>query len=224
MEINSHNSDYFEKSTDRAGSLLLEVKITREEMEKETRTFIEATKNFSLEWIQREVHTDRSHLKGKESYYENIKAGKIRLGELPCPDNLPFRIREIVEMHLNRDDYWVHRKELSHADISRDYLEFKKEKIRKDLTSNIRMILGCAAEIFADFKDESNNSRENKVWVKERGKRKYICILRFSDEMTASLERYFAMLEDLFALEYEIREIEKKENKEIEKNIEDEES
>ena len=127
-------------------------------------------------------------------------------------------------MHLNRDDYWVHRKELPHADISRDYLEFKKEKIRKDLTSNIRMILGCAAEIFADFKDESNNSRENKVWVKERGKRKYICILRFSDEMTASLERYFAMLEDLFALEYEIREIEKKENKEIEKNIEDEES
>jgi len=70
------------------------------------------------------------------------------------------------------------------------------------------MILGCAAEIFSDAK---NKNTEDKVWVRERGKRKYICILRFSDEMTASLNRYFSMLEELFVLEYEMnKELKKK--------------
>jgi hypothetical protein len=75
------------------------------------------------------------------------------------------------------------------------------------------MILGCAAEIFADLKDEDP---EDRVWVKERGRRKYVCILRFSDEMTASLDRYFSMLEELLVLGNEVNEIEKK-NKEKER-------
>ena len=88
------------------------------------------------------------------------------------------RIPLIVEENLNRDEYWEHRSQLLQTDISNDYLEFKKEKIRKYLTSSIRMILGCAAEIFADLKNENSVDR---VWVKEHGRRKYVCILRFSD-------------------------------------------
>jgi hypothetical protein len=71
------------------------------------------------------------------------------------------------------------------------------------------MILGCAAEIFTDLKDENHEAREDRVWVKERGRQKYICILRFSDEMTASLDRYFTMLEELFFLDHKIKEVEK---------------
>ncbi|AKB73380.1 hypothetical protein MSLAZ_0119 [Methanosarcina lacustris Z-7289] len=67
------------------------------------------------------------------------------------------------------------------------------------------MILGCAADVFADLKDEDP---EDRVWVKERGRRKYVCILRFSDEMTASLDRYFTILEELLVLGNEVNEIE----------------
>lgn len=204
------NSD---KREDIINSLQKEIKSTREKMEEETRTFIEATKKFSFEWIQREMDSNISQSKS-EACSENVGIGKdSRMSELPHLEDLPFRIQEIVEEHLNRDDYWVHRSGLLHTDISRDYIEFKKEKTRKDLTLSIRMILGCAAEVFADVKDENP---ENKVWVKERGRRKYICILRFSDEMVASLDRYFSILEKLFVLEYEI-------NKETEKKLENRE-
>ena len=206
MGIESYTRDCPENRAKRVNSLCKEIKSTREKMERETRTFIEATKNFSLEWVQREMNSNISKLKS-EDYSENVEIGKDRLSKLSRLEGLPFRIQDIVEEHLNRDDYWIHRNGLLHADISRDYIEFKKEKTRKDLTSSIRMILGCAAEIFADVKDKNP---EDKMWVRERGKRKYICILRFSDEMTASLDRYFSMLEELFVLEYEMdRELKK---------------
>ncbi len=206
MGTEPYTLDCSEKRADKISRLCEEIKSTREKMEKETLTFIEITKNFSLEWIQREMNSTISQLKS-EDYSENAEIGKSTLSELPRLEDLPFRIQDIVEEHLNRDDYWIQRSRLQPADISRDYIEFKKEKIRKDLISSIRMILGCAAEFFADIKEKKT---EDKVWVRERGKRKYICILRFPDEMTASLDRYFTMLEELFVLEYEI-------NKEIEK-------
>jgi hypothetical protein len=65
------------------------------------------------------------------------------------------------------------------------------------------MILGCTSEILGDL---NHGKPEEKRWVKERGKRKYICFLRFSDEMTASLNRYFERLEELFVLHHEIEE------------------
>lgn len=200
MGIEPDILDWLKKRSDRVSSLCKEIKSTREKMEKETRTFIEAAKNFSLEWVQREMNSNISQLKN-EDHSENVEISKDRLSKLSRLEDLPFRIQDIVEEHLNRDEYWIHRSRLLQADISRDYIEFKKEKTRKDLTSSIRMILGCAAEIFADVKDRNP---EDKVWVRERGKRKYICILRFSDEMTASLDRYFSMLEELFVLEYEM--------------------
>jgi hypothetical protein len=206
MGIEPYTPDCSEIRARKVSSLCQEIKSTREKMEKETRTFIEATKNFSLEWIQREMNSDISQLKN-ENHSENIETGKDRVGKLSHLEDLPSRIQNIVEEYLNRDKYWIHRSGVLHADISRDYIEFKKEKTRKDLTSSIRMILGCVAEIFADVEDKNP---EDKVWVRERGKRKYICILRFSDEMTASLNRYFTMLEELFVLECEM-------NKEIEK-------
>lgn len=209
MGIETHTQDCSEKRADRTSGLYNEIKNTREKMEAETRTFIGAARKFSLDWVQREMNSNISQLKS-EACPENVETGKDRLGKPPCLEDLPLCIQDIVEEHLNRDDYWVHRNGLLQADISRDYIEFKKEKTRKDLTSSIRMILGCAAEIFADMKDEKS---EDKVWVKERGRRKYICILRFSDEMTASLNRYFSMLEELFVLEYEM-------NKELKKEVE----
>ncbi|MCC4769790.1 hypothetical protein FXV91_06120 [Methanosarcina sp. DH2] len=204
MGIESHTLDYSEERASRVSSLCQKMKSTREKMEKETRIFIEAAKNFSLEWVQREMNINVPPLKS-EGYSGNEETGKDRLSGLPRLEDSPFRIQEIVEDHLNRDNYWIHRSELLHADVSRDYIEFKKEKIRKDLTSSIRMILGCAAEIFADQKNENP---EGRVWVKERGRRKYICILRFSSEMTVSLDHYFTMLEELLILGYEMKEIE----------------
>ena len=211
MGIESHIPDYSEERASRFSDLCKKMKSTREKMEEETLIFIEATKIFSLEWIQREIEVNVPPLKN-EGYSENVESGKDKLNELSRLKEIHSRIPLIVEENLNRDEYWVHRNQLLQTDISHDYLEFKKEKIRRDLTSSIRMILGCAAEIFADLKDEDP---EDRVWVKERGRRKYICILRFSDEMTASLDRYFTMFEELLVLGNDMKEIEKK-NKERE--------
>ena len=64
------------------------------------------------------------------------------------------------------------------------------------------MLLGCAAELLSD---KGYALAEDKVWARERGRRKYICILRLSGEMEASLSRYFSMLEELYALDYELK-------------------
>jgi hypothetical protein len=82
---------------------------------------------------------------------------------------LPFCVQDIVESYLNREDYWVHRKAQLHAGISRNYIEFKKDKMLKELTVSIRLILGCSTEIFGDL---NAGKPEEKGWVKERGKRK----------------------------------------------------
>lgn len=176
---------------------------TREKMEIEALAFIEATKQFTSEWIQREIETAACS-PGSASFPENLSLDNKNPGESNIDlKELSFKISDIVETYLNRDEYWIHRNALFQPDISRDYLEFKKEKIRKELTSSVRRILGCATELFWELEE---GEPENKAWVKERGKRKYVCFLRFSDEMTASLNRYFAMLEELFILNNEMKE------------------
>lgn len=176
---------------------------TREKMEIEARIFIEATKQFTLEWIRREMEVTILTLESEPSP-DNLGSDNEKLSELNSDlKKLPYRIPDIVEAHINREDYWIHRRGQLQEGISGDYLEFKKEKMRRELTSSIRMILGCAVEIFGDLND---GKPEDKGWVKEQGKRKYVCFLRFSDEMTASLNRYFESLEELFTLNYEIKE------------------
>ncbi|RXA21287.1 hypothetical protein EQO05_02355 [Methanosarcina sp. MSH10X1] len=175
---------------------------TRERTELEALAFIEATKQFVSEWIEREIETT-VHFPESAAFSENVEFGDREIGESNLyQKELPLKISDIVETHLNREEYWIHRNAFSQPDISRDYVEFKKEKIRKELTSSVRIILGCATETF--WKPEAGEP-ENKGWVKERGKRKYVCFLRFSDEMTASLNLYFAMLEELFVLDYEMK-------------------
>ncbi len=73
----------------------------------------------------------------------------------------------------------------------------------KELTSSVRLILGCSTEILSSPND---GKPEEKGWVKEKEKRKYVCFLRFSDKMTASLNRYFDRLEEFFVLNHEIKE------------------
>ncbi|MGB9938455.1 hypothetical protein [Methanosarcina sp.] len=174
----------------------------REKMELETLVFIEVTKQFASEWIQREIEM-AVRSPGSANFPENLSFGDRNPGETNLDlKELHPKISEIVEAQLNRDDYWIHRNALFQPDISRDYLEFKKEKTRKELTSSVRIILGRATEIFWTLEE---GEPENKAWVKEPGGRKYACFVRFSDEMTASLNRYFAMLEELFILGHEMK-------------------
>lgn len=205
MGIKPHTQDCSGVRADRARELCMKIESTREKMEKEALIFIEATKSYTQEWIQRELELNVPPLE-KDAHSENEDTDKKKRNELTRLKEMNSRIPLVVEENLNRDEYWVHRNQLLQADSSRDYLEFKKEKMKKGLTSSIRMILGCAAEIFTDMKDEVPGDR---VWIKERGRRKYICLIRFSDEMTASLDRYFTMLEELLILEKEMKEIEK---------------
>jgi len=200
MEVESVVSDDSQKELDNIQEKLED---TREKMEFETLAFIEATKKFTSEWIQREIEIT---VKSPENAvfpdnlkFHNNKAGKSKLDL----KELSLKISDIVETHLNHGDYWIHRNTLFQPDISRDYMEFKKEKIRKDLTSSVRRILGCVTEIFWEIEE---GEPENKAWVNELEKRKYACFLRFSDEMTASLNRYFGMLEELFILNHKIKE------------------
>lgn len=172
-------------------------------MEIEALFFIEATKKFTSEWIQREIEIAVLSPENA-SFPENLKLDNKRLGESNLDlKELPLKTSDIVETHLNREDYWIHRNIMFQPDISKDYLEFKKEKIRKELTSSVRRILGCATEIFWELEE---GELENKAWVKELGRRKYVCFLRFSDEMTASLNHYFELIEELFVLNHEIKE------------------
>lgn len=200
MEV---ETDIHDDPQEKINSMLERLEDTREKMEIEARIFIEATKQFTLEWIRREMEVTILTLESEPSP-DNLGSDNEKLSELKSDlKKLPYRIPDIVEAHLNREDYWIHRRGQLQAGISGDYLEFKKEKMRRELTLSIRMILGCAAEIFGDLND---GKPEDKGWVKEQGKRKYVCFLRFSDEMTASLNRYFERLEELFTLNYEIKE------------------
>lgn len=115
---------------------------------------------------------------------------------------MPLRIPDIVEAHLNGGDYWVHRNELLQVGISRDYLDFKKKNSKRtDLAYSDDPRMQCG-----NFLKPEEEEPENKTWVKELGRKKYVCFLRFSDEMTESLNHYFAMLEELFILDYEMKE------------------
>lgn len=178
---------------------------TREEMEIEARIFLEATKQFTSEWIKREMElpTISSDNGSPPHSFRDESENSEKLRKLKSDlKELPLTIQYIVETNLNNEDYWIHRSSFLHAGVSQDYLEYKKEKMRRELTSSIRMILGCASEIFGDQKEEP----ENKIWVKEQGRRKYVCFLRFSEEMTASLNRYLGRLEELLILDHEIKE------------------
>jgi len=178
------------------------LEVTREEMEIEALAFIEATKQFASEWIQREFEASACFSENY-SFPENSGFYQRKPEELKSElRELPIKVSDIVEAHLNRNDYWIHRNALFQPDISRDYLEFKKEKIRKELISSVRVILGHATEIFWELEGEEPGS---KAWVTERGRRKYACFLRFSDEMKASLNRYFIRLEELFVLNHEMK-------------------
>lgn len=206
--------------------LLARLENTKEKTEMETCFFIELTKQFALEWTQREVKAVINslenevppvlpavpNLSGNSENPENSenlvqineKFDNEKLSRLKSDlEELPHQIPDIVETHLNNNDYWVHRSKPSHSEISRDYIEFRKDKMLKELTLSIRFILGTSSEIISDLNNEMS---EKKGWVKEKGKRKYICFLRFSDEMTASLNRYFDNLEEFFALNHEINE------------------
>ncbi|WP_292391481.1 hypothetical protein [Methanosarcina sp. UBA5] len=200
MEIESVVSD---DSQEELNSTQEKLEDTREKMELETFAFIEATKKFTSEWIQREIEI-AVHSPENAAFPENLRLHNKKHGEsnLDLKELAP-KISDIVETHLNRDDYWIHRNTMFQSDISRDYVEFKKEKIRKELNSSIRRILGCATELFWEIE---KGEPENKAWVKELGRRKYACFLKFSDEMIVSLNHYFELLEKLFVLNHEINE------------------
>lgn len=200
MEIRDQVPD---DSWEKLNRLLARLEDTREKMEIETQTFIEATKQFTIKWTQREMELAIISLES-ESSSDNVESDNEKLSELKSGlKELPLRVPDIVESNLDQDDFWIHRKTQLQTGISRDYIEFKKDKMLKELTSSVRLVLGCSTEILSHLND---GKPEEKGWVKERGKRKYVCFLRFSDEMTASLNRYFERLEESFALNHEVKE------------------
>lgn len=224
MEAGSGTPD---ESQERINILNRQIKQTREKMELETHTFIEAAKDFTSEWIRQEVEKtecsrneiedkkdyreEKTHLEEKSNREEKKQQEKSEERK-PDPGEQIARIPSIVEEYLNRDEYWIHRNELFQSNISQsnislpkitpDDLEFKKEKTRKQLTTCIRMLLGCSAELLSD---RGYAQSEDKIWAKERGRRKYVCIFRLSGKMEASLSRYFSMLEELHSLEYKLK-------------------
>ena len=103
---------------------------TREKMEIETQTFIEATKQFTLEWTRREMELAILSL-DSESSFDNLESDNEKLSELKSGlKELSFQVPNIVESNLNREDLWIHRKTQLQAGISRDYIEFKKYKLK----------------------------------------------------------------------------------------------
>ncbi len=211
MEAGSGTPD---ESQERINILNRQIKQARDKMELETRTFIEAAKDFTSGWIRREVERTefpKNEIEGKRDVREEKKQQEKSEERKPGPGEQIARIPSIVEEYLNRDEYWIHRNELFQSNISQsnislpkitpDDLEFKKEKTRKQLTTCIRMLLGCAAELLSDREYALS---EDKVWVRERGRRKYVCIFRLSGEMETSLSRYFSMLEELCSLDYDL--------------------
>lgn len=191
-------------SQEKLNHLLARLEDIREKMEIETQTFIEATKQFTIAWTQKEIELAMLSLENGSSS-DNLKSDNRKLNELKSGlKELPLLVPDIVESNLNRDDFWIHRKTQLQPDISRDYIDFKKGKMLKELTTSVRLILGCSTEILGNLNDGKS---EEKGWVKEREKRKYVCFLKFSDEMTASLTRYFEGLEEFFVLNHEVKKV-----------------
>lgn len=200
MEIGDQVPD---DSQEKLNRLLARLEDTREKMEMEAQIFIEATKQFTLEWTRRELELAILSLES-ESSSDNLESDNEKLNELNSRlKELPFRVPDIVESNLIRDDFWIHRKTQLQTGISRDYIDFKKDKMLKELTSSVRLILGCSTEILSNLND---GKPEETGWVKQRGRRKYVCILRFSDGMTDSLNRYFERLEEFLVLNHEVKE------------------
>lgn len=198
MEIEAAVSDDSRKELD---SIQEKLEDTREKMELESLAFIEATKKFTSEWIKREIEISVNSPENA-AFPENLRFHNKNPEESNLDlKELSLKISGIVETHLNHGDYWIHKNALFQPDSSRDYIEYKKEKILKELTLSVRRILGCATEIFWE-----EGEPENKAWVKEMGKRKYVCFLRFSDEMKTSLNHYFELLEELLILNHKIKE------------------
>lgn len=183
--------------------LLARLEDIKEKMETETQSFIESTKRFTLEWTRREI--EQAILFRENGSSQDLKSDNEKISRLKSGlKELPFCVPVIVESYLNRDDLWIHRNTQLQAGVSPDYIEFKKDKMLKEMTTSIRLILGCTTEIFDNINDEEKP--EEQGWVKESGRRKYVCFLRFSDEMTACLNRYFGQLEEFFALNYQVKE------------------
>ena len=78
-------------------------------METESLVFIEAAKQFASEWIQREIEM-AAHSPESASFPENLRFDDRNPGESNrYLKELSLKISDIVETHLNRDEYWIHR-------------------------------------------------------------------------------------------------------------------
>jgi hypothetical protein len=115
MEAGSGTPD---ESRERINDLNRQIKQTREKMELETRTFIEAATNFTSEWIRREVErteVSKNEIEDKkdkreEKTYGEEKPQQEKSGEQePDPVEQIARIPSIVEESLNCDECWIHR-------------------------------------------------------------------------------------------------------------------
>ncbi|MGB9927506.1 MAG: hypothetical protein ACPK85_03765 [Methanosarcina sp.] len=203
-------SDVLNNQEEKATNLDDKIKQIRESMENESNVFLKATKEFVFEWTLREMKIPvfSFSVEDPERTSYSLKIDSHKPQELKI-DMKEFSemISELVEAQLNIDDYWLHRNSLPQTELSQDYFEFKKEKMRKQLNSSIKIILGCCVEAAAQLKKEDF---KNGGWVKEKGKLKYVCFLRFSDEMTNCLNQYFELPEKLYVLNYEQKEIKNK--------------
>lgn len=195
--------DIFNNQEEKAKNLEDRIKQIRESMENESNVFLKATKEFVFEWILREIEISMFSfsIESPERTLHSLKIDNHKPEELKIDlKEFSEMISELVETELNIDNYWFHRNSFLQTGVSQDHLEFKKEKMRKQLNLSIRIILGCCIEAVAQLKKEDF---KGKGWVKEKGKMKYVCFLRFSDEMTNCLDSYFELFEKLFALDYE---------------------
>ena len=203
-------SDIFNNQEEKVKNLEDRIKQIRESMENVSNIFLKATKEFVFEWTLRErkIPVFSFSIENPERTSYSLKIDSYKPEELKI-DMKEFSemISELVETQLNIDDYWLHRNSFPQVGVSQDYFEFKKEKMRKQLNSSIRIILGCCVEAAAQLKKEDF---KNGGWVKEKGRLKYVCFLRFSDEMTNCLNHYFELLEKLYVLNYEQKEIKNK--------------
>ncbi len=165
-------------------SLKDRIEIERKNMEHFIEEFIDAVKNFSIDWIKKlvidgiksepniTIGMDRGKLKELKSKYEDLLA----------------QIPEIVERELGDDDTWKHRILLDNSndeDIS-PYSVLLGE-IKNNIDKHCRRILGYAGKLLLEYGYYKKHQYRS-PWKKTfDGELKYVSEMNWSPQMN-----YFA--------------------------------
>jgi len=169
------------------------IEIERKNMEHFIDEFIDATKNFSIDWIKKLINDG---VKSEPDITIGMDRGKLKELKSKYQDLLA-QIPEIVEKELNDDKTWKHRILLNNSndeDIS-PYSVLIGE-IKNNIDKHCRRILGKAGKLLLDYGYYKKHQYRS-PWKKTfDGELKYVSEMNWSPQMNYFAKDYTETFSD----------------------------